>query len=246
MNLEGTSALVTGANRGIGQALAQVLTARGAKVYAGVRDPATVTDPALTAIRLDVTDPTSVAAAAQQLPDVSIVINNAGVVGGTAGLLAADHLDGARHELEVNYLGLLTMSREFAPILAANGGGALVNILSVASFIASPTLGTYPASKAAAWAATNVLRTLLRGDGTLVVGAHFGYVDTDLTAGFDVPKLDPAHVAERIVAGLEAGEEEILVDPFTQGVKAALADDQTLLYPEVQRQYDAALAAATA
>ena len=157
MKIEGSVALVTGANRGIGRAIAGELLARGAtKVYAGVRDPSTVTDDRLVPVALDVTDADQVARAAQQLDDVQIVVNNAGIGGGSTPL-GAD-LDAARAELEVNYLGLVSVTQAFAPVLAAHGGGAFVNVLSVVSWAASPSLTTYSASKAAAWSFTNAAR----------------------------------------------------------------------------------------
>lgn len=140
---------------------------------------------------------------------------------------------------EVNYLGPLAVSRAFAPVLAANGGGALVNILSVLSWISFPRSGNYSAAKAAAWSMTNSPRTLMRRQGTLIVGVHFGYADTDMTAGIEGPKLDPVDVARQVVDAISSGIEEVLVDPFTRQVKAALHDDLRLLYPEVQLQHDA-------
>jgi NAD(P)-dependent dehydrogenase (short-subunit alcohol dehydrogenase family) len=130
-------------------------------------------------------------------------------------------------------------------VLGANGGGALVNVLSVLSWISLPASGNYAAAKAAAWSMTNGLRTMLRGQGTLVVAVHVGYLDTDMTARLDVPKLDPAGVARQVIDGIAEGREEILADDLSRTVKAALADDQRLLYPDVQRQYDALLGAAS-
>jgi NAD(P)-dependent dehydrogenase (short-subunit alcohol dehydrogenase family) len=244
MNIEGSVALVTGANRGLGHAYARELLAQGAaKVYAGVRDPATVTDPDLVPLRLDVTDPVQVRQAAEEAGDVTLLFNNAGVLTSTSPL-DADAIDQAEHELQVNYFGPMRTARAFAPVLAENGGGALVNMLSVLSWIAFPNAGNYCASKAAAWSMTNSLRTQLRGQGTQVVGVHVGYVDTDMTAGVTDPKSHPADIARIVVQGIADGAEEILADDISRAVKSALSDDLNLLYPGVQERYDAAVAAA--
>jgi NAD(P)-dependent dehydrogenase (short-subunit alcohol dehydrogenase family) len=229
--IDGAVVLITGANRGLGRAFAQAFLAAGAaKVYGGARDPRSITDPGVVPVELDVTDPDDVADAARQWADVTVLVNNAGVSSGT-GPLSDDAIDGARHDLEVNFLGPLAMSRAFAPVLAANGGGALVNVLSVLSWLAHPAAGNYSASKAAAWSMTNSLRVVLRPQGTLVTGLHLGYADTDMTARIDAPKLVPADVAAALVAGLRAGDEEILVDELSRNVKAALSDGPRALYP---------------
>jgi NAD(P)-dependent dehydrogenase (short-subunit alcohol dehydrogenase family) len=222
MRIDGAVALVTGANRGIGYAFTQALLDQGAaKVYAGVRDPATVTDPRLTPLRLDVTDPAQVAAAAEAAGDVSIVVNNAGVATGT-GLLDGS-LDGARRELEVNYLGTWSVSRAFAPVLAANGGGALVNMLSVASWRTSAAGPGYAASKSAQWSLTNALRLGLSEQGTLVVGVHCGFVDTEAAAWVDAPKISAATVAEQTMLGILGDRAEVLADEVARQVKAQLS-----------------------
>src|ERR1700744_1903885 len=185
MDIDGSIALVTGANRGIGEGFAEELLRRGAaKVDAAVRDPASVTDPRLTPIRLDVTDPASVAAAARVAGDVELVVNNAGILGTDTPLELT--LEDARAELETNYLGLVSMTQAFAPVLAANGGGAFVNMLSVASWAGAPWVTTDGVSKAAAWSYTNAARVQLAAQGTHVVGVHVGYVDTDLITSLDV------------------------------------------------------------
>ncbi|MFJ8031789.1 MULTISPECIES: SDR family oxidoreductase [unclassified Streptomyces] len=231
MDIKGSAALVTGANRGIGLAFARALLAHGAaKVYAGVRDPESMREPGVTPLRLDVTDEEQVAAAARTADDVSIVINNAGVAGGPA--LLEGSFDGARREMEVNYFGTWAVSRAFAPVLAANGGGALVTMLSVASWVANRRLPSYAASKSAQWSLTNAFRLALREQGTLVVGVHAGYVDTDLAADIDSPKILAADVAEMTMAALLDDAPEVLVDEVTQRVRAALSGDLETLYAD--------------
>lgn len=223
MNIEGSVALVTGANRGIGRAFARALLDRGAaKVYAGVRDPESVIDQDFVPLRLDVTDPGQVAAAAAVAGDVSILVNNAGIGGASSGLLEGP-LDGARQAMEVNYFGTWSVSRAFAPILARNGGGAVVNMLSLASWVGQPAFPGYAASKAAQWSLTDALRQGLAAQGTLVVGVHSGFVDTDLSAWTDAPKISPATVAELTMDALAADLPEVLADEATREVKATLS-----------------------
>jgi NAD(P)-dependent dehydrogenase (short-subunit alcohol dehydrogenase family) len=243
MKIEGATALVTGANRGIGKAYAEELLARGAaKVYAGVRDPATVSDPRLVPVRLDVTDHARVREVAGELTDVDLVVNNAGVGRFSRPLTAS--LENARAEIEVNYLSIVSMTEAFAPVLAANGGGAFVNMLSVLSWVGAPTLSTYSASKAAAWLYANAARIELKQQGTEVLGVHVGYVDTDLIAEIEAEKLDPRTVPTAAFDALEAGEPEVAVDDFSRQIKAGLSDDQRLIYPGVEEQFLAQAAAA--
>jgi NAD(P)-dependent dehydrogenase (short-subunit alcohol dehydrogenase family) len=244
MQIQDSTVLVTGANRGIGKAFANALLDRGAtKVYAAVRDVATVTDPGLVPVQLDVTDPDRVAAVARELDDVQVVVNNAGVLHVSVPLSAS--LDTARVELETNYLSLVSMTQAFAPVLQRNGGGAFVNVLSVFSWVATPLLTTYSASKAAAWGFTNAARIDLRRQGTHVVGVHVGPVDTDMTAAFELEKIPPATVARSALDALEAGEPEAVVDDYSGAVKAGLSDDQGTLYPEIERQFLAMTGAGT-
>jgi NAD(P)-dependent dehydrogenase (short-subunit alcohol dehydrogenase family) len=236
MQIEGTIALVTGANRGIGRAFADALLERGAaKVYGAARDVATITDPRAVPVQLDVTDPDRFAALADELGDVQVVVNNAGV--GAAGFPLQASLDTARVQLETNYLSLVSSTQAFAPVLARNGGGAFVNVLSVVSWVAMPLLATYSASKAAAWSYTNAARIELRQQGTQVVGVHVGFVDTDLAAGLDVAKVPPAAVAAAALDAVQAGEPEAIVDEFSRTVKAGLSDDQRALYPRVEEEF---------
>ena len=223
MRIQGQVALVTGANRGLGREFARALLERGARtVYAGARDPLQVTDPGLVPVALDITDASSVAAAAERCRDVTLLVNNAGIAR-TASLLGAPSLDDARAEMETNYFGTLAMCRAFAPVLGANSGGAIVNVLSIASFRSSTFLGSYAASKAAEWSMTNGVRLELAGQGTLVVGVHAGFIDTDLAAGFDGPKSTPAEVVAQVLDAVEAGRLEVLADERTRAAKAALS-----------------------
>ncbi|WP_336729036.1 SDR family oxidoreductase [Achromobacter ruhlandii] len=223
MQLKNATVLITGANRGIGLAFAREALARGArKVYAGARDPASVTLPGVQAIQLDVTSDQDVAAAAALAKDVTLVINNAGIAA-MGGFLADDSIESARRHLETNLLGPLRVAQGFAPVLAANGGGALLNVLSIASWINRPMLGVYGMSKSAAWALTNGLRHELREQGTQVLGLHMGFVDTDLTRGLDAPKSTPESVVRQAFDALEAGAEEVLADDATRQVKQGLS-----------------------
>lgn len=225
MRLEGAVALVTGANRGIGAALCQALLERGAaKVYATARRFESITDPRLTPLRVDVNDLSSIDSAAVAAPDVSIVVNNAGH-GGAGSPLVGGSLEEARAAMEVNYFGTWAVSRAFAPILAANGGGALVNILSVASWWALVVAPGYSASKAAEWSLTNALRAGLREQGTLVVGVHAGFVETDLSAWTDAPKISADSLAAQTMTALENDADEVLADDFTRQTRAALSGD---------------------
>lgn len=225
MKLHNATVLITGANRGIGLAFAREALARGArKVYAGARDPASVTLAGVEPIALDVNDPAQVAAAAQRAGDVTLVINNAGIAR-FGGFLAADSIDAARAQLETNFFGPLRVSQAFAPILATNGGGAVLNVLSVASWISSPMLAGYGASKSAVWSLTNGLRNELRAQGTQVLGLHMGFVETDLTQGIEMPKSTPEDIVRRAFDALEAGAEEVLGDEITRQVKGGLSAD---------------------
>lgn len=233
MKIENAVVLITGANRGIGLAFARELLARGArKVYAGARDPASITAQAgVQALKLDVNDPGDVAAAAALAQDVTLVINNAGIAQ-PGGFLAPDSEEVARRIFETNFFGVLRVSQAFAPILAANGGGALLNVLSVASWVNGGELAAYSASKSAAWSLTNALRNELAGQKTQVLGLHMAYVDTDLTRGFEVPKTSPEQIVKRALNGLESGLDEVLADELTQHVKIGLTAPRPSYLPQ--------------
>ena len=222
MKIKESVVLVTGANRGLGLALAKAALAAGAKkVYGAARDASTVTLPGVTPVQLDVTNPASVAALARDLGDVSILVNNAGISTGSP-VVGEGSIDKLRAEFETNVVGPMALSNAFAPILKQNGGGAIINILSALSWISLPSTGTYSTSKAAAWAVTNGLRGELAAQNTRVVGAHMGYMDTDMTAGIDAPKAKPEDVARIIFEGLESGEDEVLADDTARQVRLGL------------------------
>jgi NAD(P)-dependent dehydrogenase (short-subunit alcohol dehydrogenase family) len=245
MRISGSVAVVTGANRGLGQVYARELIRRGAaKVYGAARDADAVTEPGTAPIRLDITDPEQVAAAARQCPDVGLLVNNAGVMRAST-FTDAPNLDAARLEMETNYFGTLSMCRAFAPLLAANGGGAIVNMLSVASFYTNPFTASYGASKAAAWSLTNGIRTELHHQGTLVVAVHAAFIDTDMAAGIDAPKISPESVAQQALDAVEAGQAEVLADERSRTVKQSLPRDHELIYPPIQEFWDAAVTGTT-
>jgi NAD(P)-dependent dehydrogenase (short-subunit alcohol dehydrogenase family) len=220
VNIKGSTVVVTGGQRGLGKAIvAEFLEQGAAKVYATARSPKPSDDPRVVSVPLDVTDAESVAALAATAKDADIVVNNAGVLGGTQ-LLTAD-IEEVRAVFETNYFGALRVAQAFAPILAENGGGALVDIASVLSWVAG--FGAYGDSKAAIWSLSNSLRIELEKQGTLVTTAHLGYTDTEMTTGFDVPKNSPRDVARQIVAGVQNGDAEVLADELTRQIKSALS-----------------------
>jgi NAD(P)-dependent dehydrogenase (short-subunit alcohol dehydrogenase family) len=225
MQLANATVLITGANRGIGLAFTREALARGArKVYAAARDPASVTLPGVEPLKLDVTRLDEVAAAARHCGDVTLLVNNAGIAK-FGGYLAEDSVEAARQHLETNFFGPLHMCRAFAPVLAAHGGGAILNVLSVASWIHSPLLASYGASKSAAWALTNALRHELRAQGTQVLGLHVGFVDTDLVREVQLPKSPASLVVQRSFDALEAGAEEVLADERARQIKQGLSEE---------------------
>lgn len=231
MNVEGSVALVTGANRGLGASLCAALLERGAsRVYAGARNIDSVTMDGVEPMQLDITSPDDIAAAAGACGDVTLLINNAGIGTGTSAL-AENVADMAKLEFDTNVLGPLAMSRAFAPILGANGGGAIVNVLSVLAWFSAPPTALYCAAKAASWSLTNSIRQDLHAQGTQVVALHVGYMDTDMTAGIDAPKSSPHDVAAQVMDALAAGDHEVLADEISRNVRQALSGDLTALYP---------------
>ena len=231
MELRDATVLVTGANRGLGAEFVLQLIERGAaKVYAAARRAETVPggDARIVPISLDITDEAMVAAVASTATDVDVLINNAGVM--TMQNLVSGDLDAIRLELATHFWGTLSMTRAFAPILAGNGGGAILNVLSVGSFQVFPGNGAYAVAKAAQWQLTNSTRLELAAQGTRVLGLHLSATDTDMLAGVDMPKNDPAEVIRQALDGLESGLDEVLADADTRAVKALLARPPSDMY----------------
>jgi len=234
MNITNQVALVTGANRGIGRQFVLELLDRGAaKVYATARRPETLDfdDARVVPVRLDLLDHDSVVSAAATAGDVTLLVNNAGISTG-AGLVTGE-LSELRRELDTHFWGTLDVIREFAPTLAKNGGGAIVNVLSALSWFASPGAGGYAAAKAAEWNMTNGVRLELAAQGTLVQGVLLGAADTDIMASYDGPKIDPRDVARAAFDGLASGSIEVIVDDWTAMVKASLAGDPAAFYAKI-------------
>jgi NAD(P)-dependent dehydrogenase (short-subunit alcohol dehydrogenase family) len=222
MTTENVTALVTGANRGLGRKFAADLLARGAKVYAGARRPETIDLPGVVPIQLDITDPESVRRAAEQASDVNVVVNNAGV--STRATLLDGPLDDIRLEMETHYFGTLNVIRAFAPVIERNGGGSLLNVLSVLSWLHPASSGAYSAAKAAGWALTDAVREELAPRGIHVAALHVGYMDTDMVSYIPADqKIDPTAVAKQALDGLFAGQPEILADDLSRNVKAQLS-----------------------
>lgn len=232
MDVAGSVALVTGANRGLGAAFAKGLLDAGAKkVYGGSRKPFTSDVPGLVPVELDVTDSAQISALAAELDDVNLVINNAGIVHRGIAVLGPDADEAFKADFATNVIGPLSVARAFAPGIVAAGNGAVVNVLSVMSWVTVPGSSSYAASKAAAWQLTNGLRLELRPDGVLVVAVHAGYLDTDMAAHITSGKTAPQDVVRQVLEALAAGTEEVLIDDLSRTVKAALSADVTALYP---------------
>ena len=225
MRIEGAVALVTGANRGLGKAFVQQLIDGGArKIYAAARDPAKVNFAGVQPVKLDITNPADVAAAAKACGDVTLLFNNAGIAP-TAALAEDQSLEIARTVMDTNYFGTLRMCNAFAPILGRNGGGALINMLSALSWISMAPLDAYCASKAAEWSLTNAVRTQLKGQKTLVIGVHAGLIDTDMASSFPGEKTPPEEIAARIIEAIEADRPEVLADNTARAVKAGFSKE---------------------
>lgn len=227
MKIKGSTAFVSGANRGLGLAYTKALLAAGArKVYGGARDPSTITLPGVTPVKLDVTSAEDIAAAVALCGDVDLLINNAGITARGESTLSGSGVDVLRELMETNLYGVLAVSRGFAPVLGANGSGALVNMLSVLSWISLPGTSLYPITKAAAWSLTNALRNELSSQGTQVVGVHAGLIETDMIKGFpstSMPRSRPEDIAAAVIKGIEAGDSEVIADDTSRSVKTGFS-----------------------
>jgi NAD(P)-dependent dehydrogenase (short-subunit alcohol dehydrogenase family) len=250
MNIENATVLITGANRGIGKAYAEEFAKSGAKkIYLGVRDPASVKDLVasnpgkFTALKLDVTSAADIKAAAQTAKDVTILINNAGALE-SGPLISPDTLDGARKEMEVNYFGPLALIRAFAPILKANGGGAIATVSSIVGHVVFPDIITYSASKFAAHALIQGARLELTSQGTLVVGVYPGPIDTDMAKDIQMDKFPPSQVAQKTIEALKSGQEDVFPDAMAEQVYAAYRNDPKAFENSTREGYEQAAKAA--
>jgi short-subunit dehydrogenase len=231
MQINGSVVLVTGANRGIGAEFIRELKRRGAsKIYAAARSIEGMDSDGVELVALDVTNPAQIEAAVALAGDVQILINNAGVSAGATFL--GSELSEVRRHMETNFFGPLMLTRAFAPILAANGGGAVLNVASAMSWLSYPGATVYSATKAAAWSLTDGIRIELAAQGTQVLGLHMALVDTEMTAEFDMPKIAPVSVVTAALDGIESGASEVLVD---EGAKLAKAGAS--LTPEERYAY---------
>ncbi|WNY30260.1 SDR family oxidoreductase [Acinetobacter calcoaceticus] len=224
MNIKGSVALVTGANRGLGAAFVRALLAAGAsKVYAAARDLLSITiESGVVPVRLDVTSPDEAEELARKLGDVNLLINNAGI-GGYGAILSPSSIDLLRDQFETNAVGPLRVTQAFAPILATHNSSAVINVISALSWATLPGVtGSYSASKAAAWALSNAMRQELKAQGTEVLSLHVAFMDTDMVRGLAGNKTSPDVIAQMTIAALERGESELLADEITQNVHAGL------------------------
>ncbi len=230
--------LITGANRGIGHAFVEAYLAHGAKkIYAAARrradlDKVVALDPTrVHPVVLDVTKPEEIKAVATTVSDINVLINNAGAL--SFGGLSDISDESLRRDMEVNYFGLIHVTQAMAPLIERNGGGAIANLLSVVSLASMPGIGAYNASKAAAWSATQSFRVDLAKKGIRVFGVFPGPIDTDMAKDLPMDKTPPLHVANEVIAGIEAGAEDIFPDPMSKQVYAAWSKD----HKAVEKQF---------
>jgi NAD(P)-dependent dehydrogenase (short-subunit alcohol dehydrogenase family) len=228
MQIQGSVAVVTGANRGLGRQLAEELVRRGAaKVYAAARNPEQITSTGVVPLQLDTNDPLSVAAAAAAAADATLLVNNAGNYN-TATLLDGT-MDDIRALMETHYFGTLSVTRAFAPALTANAPAAILNIASVLSWLHPASAGAYCAAKAALWAQTDSVRDELASRGVTVTALHVGYMDTDMVSNLDAAKNDPALIAAAALDGVATGAHEVLADDLTRQIRASLGQNPSQL-----------------
>lgn len=239
MKIETATALVTGANRGIGKAIVQALLDGGAKqIFATARDPDSLTEVVagnpgrVVPLALDITDQAQIDAARERASEVNLLINNAGIAT-FSGVIAAPDMTGARAEMEVNYFGTLAVTRAFAPVLKANGGGVVVNVSSIGGLVTVPVLGSYCASKAAVHAMTQGVRAELKAQGTQVIGVYPGPIDTDMASEMDMDKFPPSRVAEALLKAIVDGTEDVFPDDMSATMRAQLLEDPKA----VERQF---------
>jgi NAD(P)-dependent dehydrogenase (short-subunit alcohol dehydrogenase family) len=227
MDIKNATVFITGANRGLGLAFAREARRRGAaKVYAGMRKTDGFNEPGIIPVKIDVTDPTSISAAARLAADTTVLINNAGIAALIDGPLSTDVVAQSARMFDTNYYGVVRVTQAFEPILSTKPNAAIVNVLSDIVWLPRPILTPYAASKAAAWSYTNQLRFHLRERGVQVLGLHVGFVDTDLTNGIDVPKASPEDVVRQTYDALAAGKSEVMADKGTAVLKSTLAAEE--------------------
>ncbi|MDP9912668.1 NAD(P)-dependent dehydrogenase (short-subunit alcohol dehydrogenase family) [Variovorax boronicumulans] len=227
MQIKDSVVFITGANRGLGLAFAKAALAAGArKVYGAARDPKSITLAGVVPVALDVTQPAQIEAAVRACGDVTLLVNNAGISRGSSFLGSPDAVAAARAEFETNFFGPWALTQAFAPVLASNGGGAVLNVLSALSWTTFPGVATYSATKSAAWSLSNGLRNELAGQGTQVTSLHVALMDTDMAARLPGPKTSPDDAARQALAGVEAGLPEVLADEVTRQLKQSLSTER--------------------
>ncbi|RXT44309.1 SDR family oxidoreductase [Bradyrhizobium betae] len=227
MDIKNATVFITGANRGLGLAFAREARRRGAaKVYAGMRKRDGFNEPGIIPVKIDVTDPASIAAAAELADDTTLLVNNAGIAALIDSPLSADVATQSARMFDTNYYGVVRVTQAFEPILSKKPSAAIINVLSDIVWLPRPILAPYAASKAAAWSYTNQLRFHLRERGVQVLGLHVGFVDTDLTNGIDVPKASPEDVVRQTYDALTAGKSEVMADKGTVVLKGTLAAEE--------------------